>query len=127
MIEALAERLVAFPSHVNWTQCFTHILNLVVKVILHQFDGAKGNSDESLEGASQALVDVARDIEPDKCKDEDEDDMDDIENGWVDPHQGMSQDEQNEHNLTLPPIQLVLMKVCSNSDHVPHLSHHFKL
>ena len=41
MIDALAEELPAFPGGANRMRCFTHILNLVVKVILCQFDGAK--------------------------------------------------------------------------------------
>jgi len=121
MIEALAKQLIAFPSHANQTQCFTHILNLVIKGILCQFDGAKGDADESLDGALLALVDVARDIEPNECEDENDDDGDDTGNGWVDPHEGMLQDEQNELDMTVQPIWLVLMKVCLNSDHVHHL------
>ena len=122
MIEALAERLIAFPGPANRTWCFTHILNLVVKVILCQFDGAKGDADESLDGGSWALVDVARDIEPNEHEDENDDDGDDTGNGWVDPHEGMSQDERNELDMTVQPVRSVLVKVCLNSDHVRHLT-----
>ena len=121
MIEALAKRLITFPGHANWTQYFTHILNQIVKVILHQFDRAKGDADESLDGASLALVDMARDIGPNECEDENDDDGGDTSNGWVDPHEGMLQDERNELNMTVQPIWLVLMKVCLNSDHMHHL------
>ena len=105
----------------NQTQCFTHILNLVIKVIFRKFDEAKGDTDESLDGASLALVDVARDVKPNECEDENDDDGDDTGNGWIDPHEGMSQDEQNELDMTVQPIRLVLMKVCLNSDHMCHL------
>ena len=63
MIDALAEELPAFPGGANRMRCFTHILNLVVKVILCQFDGAKDQADEMLEEASHALDDIAGDIE----------------------------------------------------------------
>ena len=63
MIDALAELVVMFPGATNQICCFTHILNLVVKVILCQFDMLKAKVDEVLDVASQALVDLAGDIE----------------------------------------------------------------
>ena len=63
LINALAELLPAFPGGANRTRCFTHILNLVVKVILCQFDGAKEKANERLEGASHDLDDLVGDIE----------------------------------------------------------------
>ena len=62
MIDALAELLPAFPGGVNRMRCFTHILNLVVKVIFHQFDGAKEKIKERLKGTSHALDDLVGDI-----------------------------------------------------------------
>ena len=38
MINKLAEQLVDFPRALNRAHCFTHILNLVVKSIMHQFN-----------------------------------------------------------------------------------------
>ena len=52
MIDALAELVVAFPGATNRTHCFTHILNLVVKVIPCQFDVPKAQADEVLDVAS---------------------------------------------------------------------------
>jgi hypothetical protein len=118
MINALAELVVAFPGAANRTRCFTHILNLVVKVILRQFDVPKAKADEALDIASQALVDLADDIEIEKAvmNDGDEDDdADDRDEGWFDPHSGMSQDQQEELNLAVHPVQLMLVKVSSNS------------
>jgi hypothetical protein len=57
MIDAL---VAAFPGAANQTHCFTHILNLVVKVILHQFDAPK--SGEAKDPASQAILELAGDI-----------------------------------------------------------------
>jgi len=68
----------------------THILNLVVKVILRQFDVPKAKADKALDVASQALVDLAGDIEMeeaimDKRDDDEEDDDDDNgEEGSID-------------------------------------------
>jgi hypothetical protein len=119
MIDALAELVVAFPGAANRTRCFTHILNLVVKVILRQFDVPKAKADEALDVASQVLVDLAGDIEMEEAvmdeRDDDEDD-DDREEGWVDPRDGMSQEDRDELDLMVRPVRLVLVKVSSNSD-----------
>jgi hypothetical protein len=118
MIDTLAELLVAFPGAANRTRCFTHILNLVVKVILRQFDIPKSKADKALNAASRALVDLAGDIEMegavmDKRGD---DNYDDDEEGWVDPRDGMSQKAQDDFDSTVRPVRLVLVKVSSNSD-----------
>ena len=71
MIDVLAELLPAFPGGANRTRCFTHILNLMVKVILHQFDGAKEKANERLKGTSHDLDDLVGDIEALEGDDED--------------------------------------------------------
>ncbi|KAF8964442.1 hypothetical protein BDZ97DRAFT_1624243, partial [Flammula alnicola] len=38
MIDHLATLLAEFPGSANQTRCFTHILNLVAKCIMRQFD-----------------------------------------------------------------------------------------
>jgi hypothetical protein len=119
MIDALAGLLVAFPGSANRTRCFTHILNLVVKVILRQFDVPKAKAGEALDAASQALADLAGDIDMeeeamDGGGDGDDDDVDEDE-GWFDPRNGMSQEEREELDDSVRPVRLVLVKVSSNS------------
>jgi hypothetical protein len=118
MIDALAGLVVAFPGATNQTCCFTHILNLVVKVILCQFDTPKARADEALDAASLALADLAGDIEAKEAVMDERDDGedDDGEEGWVDPHDGMSEEEQEELDMVMRPVRLVLVKVSSNSD-----------
>jgi hypothetical protein len=48
-------------------------------------------------------------------RDNDEDD-DDREEGWVNPRNGMSQEDRDELDLMVHPVWLVLVKVSSNSD-----------
>ena len=95
-----------------------HILNLVVKVILHQFDVPKAKANEVLDVTSQALVDLAGDIEMEgeAMDDRGDDDDDDREDGWVDPCKGMLQDEQDDLDLSVRPVCLVLVNVSLNSD-----------
>jgi hypothetical protein len=125
MIDALAELVVAFPGRANRTRCFTHILNLVVKVILRPFDGPKDNVDEMLIGASRALVDPAGDIE---MHEGDEDEIEEEEEEeWVHPHDGMSQGDRDDLDLTVRPVRSVLVKVtCSKLRSREH-SRRFKL
>jgi hypothetical protein len=119
MIDALAEQVVTFPGAANRTRCFTHILNLVVKVVLCQFDIPKSKADKVLNVASWALVDLAGDIEIEEAAmDKQDDDDDDDEEGWVDPRDGMSQKAQDELDSTVRPVRLVLVKVSSNSDQI---------
>ena len=128
MIDALAELVVTFPGAANRTRCFTHILNLVVKVILCQFDVPKARADEAFDVASTALLDLAGDIESDEeimeRRNADDDDNDDGEEGLVDPRNGMSQEEQEELDATVRPVRLVLVKVSSNPDYATELYSH---
>jgi hypothetical protein len=118
MIDALAELLVAFPGSANRTRCFAHVLNLVVKVILRQFDVPKAEGGEALDEASQALADLAGDIETEEAEMDDgrdDDDDDDGGEGWFDPRQGMLQEARDEVDRSVQPVRLVLVKVSSNS------------
>jgi hypothetical protein len=85
-----------------------HILNLVVKVILCQFNVLKAKANKALDDASQALVDLAGDIEMKEAamdeKDDDKAEDDNREEGWVDPLDEMLQDEQDVLNLAVHPI-----------------------
>jgi hypothetical protein len=118
MIDVLAELVVAFPGAANRTRCFAHILNLVIKVILRQFDVPKAKADEALDVATQALVDLAENIDMEEVAMDvnEENKENDREEGWVDPCQWMSEDEQDELDLAVRPVRLVLVKVSSSSD-----------
>jgi hypothetical protein len=68
MMEALATILTRFPGQVNRVCCFAHVLNLVVKAILCQFDthvskGKKANA--VMMDAQRDLAKVAKDLEDD--------------------------------------------------------------
>ena len=41
MVENLAKLVVDFPGDANRARCLAHIVNLVVKIILRQFDISK--------------------------------------------------------------------------------------
>ena len=106
MIEELGNLLDNFLGTANQTHCFTHILNLVVKSILAQFELPKAQmhiADEILQLAD------ALELEEDVTAGDDEDD-DNVE-GWVDKREGMSEDDLEDLEARIQPIRLLLIKV----------------
>ena len=73
MVEELANLLDDFPGPANQTRCFLHILNLVVKSIIRQFDLPKSKKrsdgrdeledDPTLDAATAELLKLAADID----------------------------------------------------------------
>jgi hypothetical protein len=73
MIVTLGDTLHNFSGPVNCARCLAHIVNLVARAVLHQFDVSKGHDDEASEGKSRAEEEVQ------SITDSDEDDMDTAE------------------------------------------------
>jgi hypothetical protein len=120
MIDELEVLLDDFPGAANRTRCFTHILNLVAKSVMKQFDLPKARAGEALDAATQALANLACDIESEEVAMAsdlvgDEEDDDDGE-GLADIRDGMLTDEIAALDESLQPVRLVLVKVNSDSD-----------
>jgi hypothetical protein len=49
MVVTLGDLLVAFPGDTNQTRCFDHIINLIAKSIIKQFDISKTAQKDSLD------------------------------------------------------------------------------
>jgi Ran GTPase-activating protein (RanGAP) involved in mRNA processing and transport len=123
MIDHLATLVDAFPGAANQTRCFTHILNLVAKSVLHQFEAPKAKGGDVLDDAAKELAAIFDEVEDgeneggasndyntaeDGERDEHEDDDDD---GLVDERDGMSNDEVASLEKSVKPFRLVLTKV----------------
>ena len=95
--------------------CFLHVLNLVVKSILRQFDVPKTN-DEVVDDALEELAKLAGNIEQEEAKcrevnsDEGDEDDDNVD-GWIDERANMTDEEKEELDEAVQPIRLVLTKV----------------
>ncbi|TFY52030.1 hypothetical protein EVJ58_g10239 [Rhodofomes roseus] len=125
MVNELAELAETFRGQCARVRCFNHILNLVVKMLLKQFDVAlrqsKRTNGAALDTAEAALQELAQELEMAGGGDDDDDnvsewdmdgaDLDDVE-GWVDERDRMSAEEVAEHKATTRPVKLVLVKVC---------------
>lgn len=127
MVKHIAELVPNFPGPANQTRCFTHILNLVAKSILRQFDTVKAVGDSpAINEASDALASLAleldsetaflvgddqEDKESDERGDEDDEDDNDDDGGLGDGRDGMSQGELADLEASVVPIRLMLTKV----------------
>jgi hypothetical protein len=118
MIDKLAELLEHFPGAANRTRCFAHILNLVAKSVIRQFDVAKGEADGALSSAEKALQDLADgvDLEDLVAQGEEEVEDDEIEEdrneeGWIDEREELMEMQRDELDELTRPVKLVLVKV----------------
>jgi hypothetical protein len=107
MIDKLSDLVTEFPGAANHTRCFLHVLNLVVKSIIKQFDLPKKQKGK--------LDDWAGDLENEELKarnDVNDDDDDDNTEGWIDERELMTEDEREELDESVEPLKLMLTKVC---------------
>jgi hypothetical protein len=116
MIHELADLLPNW-SVVNRTRCFAHIVNLIAKSLLKQFDVKKKNADKDpeddeleelaagLDGEEQHMLEVTGDDD-----DDDDTNNDDID-GWVDELEDMDEEERKELLRSIRPVSRVLVKV----------------
>lgn len=122
MIEHLSTLVDDFPGAANQTRCFSHVLNLVAKSILRQFDVPKKNSNVAtdLNDAANVLAGLTQELELDETVDnnfetdnENEEDLtnNDDDQSNDDDHEGMSEEEVSELEETLVPVWLMLAKV----------------
>jgi hypothetical protein len=119
MIEHLSTLIENFPGAANQTQHFSHILNLVAKSILRQFDVPKKDGDgEDLDDATMALEALAQELEDvslaenmDEEGSDADNEPDEDENSLADDRDGMSEEETAELEASLAPIRMTLTKV----------------
>ena len=129
MIEHLTTLIEGFPGAANQTRCFTHILNLVAKSVLRQFEAPKSKGGKVLDDAARGLAAIFDDLEDDDDveldgasnegnedgsevnDDVDDDVVDDDEDGLPDERDGMSEEELASLEKSVKPVRLVLTKV----------------
>jgi hypothetical protein len=135
MITELAKILPSF-SEVGHTRCFLHIVNLVAKSIIKQFDVQKKREDQHLdnaeqelrgEDAEQELQDLAGDVNLEEQQSieamaqhqingeagntDTETETDDDVEGWIDEMMLLSPAEREQVEGDICPVKLVLVKV----------------
>ena len=115
MIKELAEALENFPGPANQIRCFTHIINLVVKSIIQQFDLPSSKGKNDIDNATKVLLLFAGDIEieEDMMADEEDEEDGDVDNveGWVDEREMMTEEVLVNLDESVVPVRLLLTKV----------------
>ena len=70
MIDHLATLVDTFPGAANQTRCFTHILNLVAKSVIRQFEAPKAKGGNVLDDAARELAAIFDELEDSEDEDE---------------------------------------------------------
>lgn len=123
MVEELTELIETFDGEASRTRCFLHIVNLVAKSLLKQFDIPKKKADAALDEAEQELLALAEDLEWEERITVaenglgDEASKDDVD-GLVDEVEELTAQERKDLVESITPVRLVLVKVCLFRYHV---------
>jgi hypothetical protein len=118
MIDKLVDILLNFSGQANHCHCFLHIVNLIAKTLLKQFDVPKKDAESALDDAEKELLELAAGIDMEEmvtvaeagAGDKDDDENDDVE-GWVDEMALLSEEERAALHENVGPVRLVLVKV----------------
>ena len=115
MITEIANLLNNFPGPANQTRCFAHVLNLVVKSIIKQFDLPKSKGNLSVDEAAMELEALAGNIELEEeewaRREGTAEEEDDNVEGWIDERTLMTDEELDELDASVQPVRLLLTKV----------------
>jgi hypothetical protein len=114
MIDELSHLIPSYPGDASQARCFNHVVALVAKSVVRQFDVPKGQAEEALDEAERELREMAEgiDIEDDKTQYEWEASEDDENgDGWIDEVAKLSIADREELEDSIRPVRLVLVKV----------------
>jgi hypothetical protein len=123
MIDKLVDLLASFPGKANQTRCFLHIISLVAKSVIRQFDVAKGKAGEALDEAEEELHALAEGIDLKDLETQREREDDDDVDGWVDERNALSVADRDALDASVHPVKLVLVKVNSRVNVMNVLTH----
>ena len=118
MIRQLTVHIDKFEGQECQTRCFAHILNLIAKSIIQQFDIPKAQANKVFDKATTALIVLAGDIDMEEQKmgvgRDDGNDNDNSENveSWVDKQVDMTVEQLAALNKSVQLVRLMLVKVC---------------
>jgi hypothetical protein len=117
IIEAMEGLLTGFADQASRTRCFAHIINLVAKMVMHQFDTPKQQADVTLSAVESELRDLEKDdLDTEDMRDGADDNGGcDNQEGWVDERETMLERKRERLEASVKPMQLVLTKVSDSS------------
>ena len=110
MIQELKTLTLEFSGFASHTQCFLHIMNLVAKSMLHQFDTKKVTIKRDSEMVALADELAEEKAIVDEIEDNDDNEVD-HEDGWIDDMNSWTKDERIKLKDLMQPVRLALAKV----------------
>lgn len=123
MVQEMVRLIDSFGGSAAHTRCFLHIINLVAKSLLRQFDmkKKKGVSDstemmeedtrESLNAKELQALRIDNDEDDLAVHGNDDDGDDDSEEGWVDEVEEMTEEKRRALERSILPVKFALAKV----------------
>lgn len=124
MVNELSRLTPTFAGPASQTRCFLHIVNLIAKSLLRQFDATtKSSNGIATDSAGDELEEEelteneleGRDVE-NFAEDEDENQAGDNDEGWVDESRDLTARDLEELQRTTRPVRAALLKVRTTSD-----------
>lgn len=115
MIRQLKGLVDGFKGQECQTRCFAHILNLIAKSIIRQFDVPKAQANKVFDKATTALIELAGNIdfeEQEMAEDDGDDEDNENTDDWVDERDNMAEEQLASLNESVQPVRLMLVKVC---------------
>lgn len=121
MIRELAELVPGFEGEVSHIRCFLHVINLVAKSLIHQFDMRGGQTDVQDDEQQELTNEADMEDLPSDAADESDDGgaAADNDDGFVDEVERMDEAEKELHKYTIRPVEVVLVKVSAPSKSNP--------
>lgn len=113
MIQELGRVVPSFAGFAGHTRCFLHIVNLVAKSLIRQFDAKTAiEGDTELAEWAKELTDEQDEFQKGYRNDDNSNEAgDDEEDGIVDETIDLTDDEKNELERSTRPVKLALVKV----------------
>jgi hypothetical protein len=121
-----------FAGNASRTRCFTHIINLIAKSLLKQFDVPKKGTGEAVDEAKIALHELAEGLDLEEIetrsqlqRDDDDGDGDDDDDQFEDAFEGLSSYERVELSKSIRPVSVMLVKVrllIHQQEHLPDIN-----
>ena len=110
MIQELETLTLEFAGFASHTWCFLHIVNLVAKSMLRQFDAKKVTIKRDSEMAALADELAEEEAIADEIEDNDDNEIDN-EDGWINEMNSRTDDERIKLKDSMQPVRLALAKV----------------
>ncbi|KAH9910741.1 uncharacterized protein B0H18DRAFT_894583, partial [Fomitopsis serialis] len=133
MIEEMEKMIMGFPGRRARSRCFCHIVNLVAKSLLRQFEPPKprkkkknedgtdeydesADDDPELSDYDRELQELMEDLDFDETEEIEDGQGDDIDGLW-DAREDLSTEKRSSLEEEVRPVKMMLVKVSINHIH----------